>query len=43
MFLFDLEKTKSTCCDLVAKPWDWDLGQNLSNFEATRQPENVES
>ena len=40
---FDPEKTKSTCCNLVAKGWRWDLGQNLSNYQATRQAENFES
>ena len=42
MLDFDLEKTKSTCYNLVAKGWDWDLGQNLSNCQATRQAEIFE-
>ena len=43
MLHFDLEKAKSTCSNLVAKGWSWDLGQNLSNCQATRQAENIES
>ena len=43
MLHFDLEKTKSTCCNLVAKGRDWDLGQNLNNCQATRQAENFET
>ena len=43
MLHFDLENTKSTCCNLIAKNWGWDLGQNLSNCQATRQDENFES
>ena len=42
MLHFDLEKTKSTCCNLVAKGWGWDLGQNPSKYQATRQTENFE-
>ena len=43
MLHFDLEKTKSTCRNLAAKGWGWDLGQELSNYQATRQVENFES
>ena len=43
MLHFHLEKTKSTCCNLVAKGWGWNAGQNLSNCQATRQAENFES
>ena len=43
MLHFDLEKTKSNCCSLVAKGWVWDLGQNLSNYQATSMAENFES
>ena len=43
MLHFDLEKTKSTCRNLAAKGWGWDLGQELSNCQATRQVENFES
>ena len=40
MLHFDLGKTKSTCCNLLGKGWGWNLGQNLSNYQATRQAEN---
>ena len=43
MLHVDLEKIKSTCRNLVAKGWDWDLGQNLSNCWATSLAENLES
>ena len=35
MLHFDLEKTKSTCCNLAAKQ-----AQNLSNCQAIRQAES---
>ena len=43
MLHFDLEMTENTSCNLVAKGWVWDLGQNLSNCQATRQAKNFES
>ena len=43
MLHFDLEKTKSTFCNLVAKGWDIDSGKNLNNCQTNRQAENFES
>ena len=43
MLHFDLDKTKSTCSNLVAKGWRWNLDQNLTKCQATRQAENFDS